>query len=254
MGRVICVGSAKGGVGKTTLTANLSLALTEMGYSVIVIDANLTTSNLSIHFGIPTYPTGVQDIMKGKAKIDDVIYEHPTGLKIIPADISLDKIMVPKTRQFVNIFYSLIDNADFILIDSAAGLGRESLSAVEAADELLIVTNPELPAITDALKLARMAEKCGTANLGVVVNRIKGKKHEIPIEGISEFIDLPVIGIVPEDETVRKAISFRQPIILFNRGSPAAQQFIGIASNLLGEDYSPSFSIRGFFSDILNRF
>lgn len=253
MARIICIGSAKGGVGKTTITSNLSLALTEMGYSVIAVDCNLTTSNLSIHFGIPMRPKCMQDILKGKAKISSVIYEHPSGLRIIPADLALEKKMTPKARQFIGVFYKLINSSDFILIDSAAGLGREALAAVEAADELLLVTNPELPAITDALKLARVAEKYGTENIGVVVNRVRGKKHEIPIEVVSEFIELPVIGIVPEDENVRKAVSFRQPVVSFKRNSPAARQFMAIAANLAGENYRPSVSLRGFFSRILNR-
>src|SRR4030042_955156 len=144
MTRVITIGSGKGGVGKTTLVSTLAAALAGFKKSVIAVDGNLTTANLGIHLGIPLYPVTLQDVLNGKAKLNDALYYHPAGFTVLPADISLRKLRLADSRELVDVFYKLVGSCDFILVDSAAGLGKEALSALEAADETIIVTNPEL--------------------------------------------------------------------------------------------------------------
>ncbi|UCD07328.1 MAG: AAA family ATPase, partial [Candidatus Aenigmatarchaeota archaeon] len=95
MTRVICVASGKGGVGKTTVVSNLSAALAALGKSVIAIDGNLTTSNLGLHLGISMYPITLQDVLRGRANIRDAVYHHQDGFKVVPADVSIDKVMSP---------------------------------------------------------------------------------------------------------------------------------------------------------------
>jgi septum site-determining protein MinD len=239
MSRVIAVSSGKGGVGKTTLVANLSAALAQYGKSVVALDANLTTSNLGLHLGMHLYPKTLHDVFEGKAEIEEALYTHKTGFKIIPADISFRRLKDVKSHEYVEILYKLLDDHDFIIIDSPAGLGRDSLATIEAADELITITNPELPAITDALKLSLIANKFSTENLGVVVNRIKRESHEVPIEHIEKMLGLPVIAKVPEDKEVRKAIALKEPVVTYNPRSLAAQHFRSIAAQLVGEEFTP---------------
>ena len=134
MTRIIVCASGKGGVGKTTLVANLGLALMKHSKDVIVVDANLTTPNLGLHLGIPLYPTTLHDVVKGKADIKDAIYEHESGLRIIPAGISINDLRGADPKELPNAFLGLLGATDIILVDAAAGLGRETLSALEAAD------------------------------------------------------------------------------------------------------------------------
>ena len=248
MTRVIVVSSGKGGVGKTTLVANLASALAEFNHSVIAVDCNMTTSNLGIHLGIPVYPKTLQDVLDGKARVKDAMYFHPNGFRVMPADVSLSKNIVPRSHELIDLFYKLVGETDFVLIDSAAGLGHEALASLDAADEVLIVTNPELPALTDALKLKKMAHKFSTYNLGVVVNRVKGEHNEHTIADIEAFLDSPILGVVPEDRSVRDAIAMKEPVVASHPRSKAALQMKAIAAKLIGEEFStkPTFSERLF--------
>jgi len=239
MTRIICLASGKGGVGKTTLTANLAAALASFKKSVVAIDGNTTTSNLGLHLGIPLYPKTLQDVIKGKASVKEVIYHHQAGFKIIPADISLHKIMTPRTHELVDVFYKLVGGSDFVLIDSAAGLGQEALAAVEAADEMITVTNPEMPSMIDALKISKLAERMETRNIGVIVNRVRGSRHELSVKDIRNFLDVQLLGHIPEDHKVHEAIAKSQPVVTYAPRSPAAQQVMAIAATLAGKKYTP---------------
>jgi septum site-determining protein MinD len=239
MTRIITVASGKGGVGKTTLVSNLAAALANFKKSVIAVDGNLTTANLGIHLGIPLYPVTLQDVLSGNARLNDALYYHSSGFTVLPADISLKKLRLANSHELVDVFYKLVGSCDFILVDAAAGLGKEALSALEAADEVIIVTNPELPALTDALKLGNLADKYGTHNLGVIVNRHGNKKHEFSLDSVGDFLELPILGKVPEDPSVSKAISRKQPVVTHSPMSPASQHIMSIAARLIGEEYKP---------------
>lgn len=238
MGRIVCVSSGKGGVGKTTLVANLAAALAKLGLSVVAVDSNITTSNLGIHLGIPLYPVTIQSVLRGEARVKDALYYHQAGFRILPADISITELLTPRSSQLIDVFYRITE-ADFVLIDSAAGLGREALAAVEAADELLTVTNPELPALTDALKLAKFADEFETVNLGVVLNRVRFKGYEIPPLEVGDFLSLPLMGLIPEDENVKKALVVKTPVVNYNPHCRASKEIMLIASRLSGIPYQP---------------
>jgi septum site-determining protein MinD len=237
MTRIIAVASGKGGVGKTTVVSNLAAALAHFRKSVVAIDANLTTSNLGLHLGIPLYPVTLNDVLNGKARVKDALYYHSAGFRVIPGNVSLTKLMTPQSNRLLNVFYKLAGDSDFVLIDTAAGLGKEALAAIKAADEVITVTNPEMPALTDALKLSKIARGFETDNVGVIVNRIKNMPHEVPVDRIGEFLGLPVIGRIHEDHSVGRSIASRQPVVLHSPNSISAQQIKAIAAGLIGETY-----------------
>jgi len=239
MARIISVASGKGGVGKTTLVSNLAAALAKYNQSVVAFDTNLTTSNLGLHLGIHLYPKTLHDVLDGTANLREVVYEHKSGFRVVPGDISLRKPKNVKSHHYIDLIYKLLEGTDFVLIDSPAGLGKETIASIKASDEMLTVTNAELPAVTDAFKLSVLANKTETRNIGVVVNRIKKESHEIPLEHIHNLLNVPIIGRVPEDKEVRKAIALKEPVIISNPGSPAAQHFRSIAAGLIGEEYKP---------------
>lgn len=238
MTRVISVISGKGGVGKTTTTANLGAALAARGKNVAIVDANLTTPNLSLHLGIPLYPITLHDVLKGKAFMSEATYIHPSGIKVIPSSLSVDALKGLNAGKLRKAITELLGRHEIVLIDSAAGLGKEAVSAIEAADEILVVTNPDLPAVTDALKTIKVAEKSGAKISGVVVNRVKGERHELSSEDIESMLDIPVVATVPEDAAVSQSISAKTPIVHYSPRSRAAREFKRLAARLVSESYS----------------
>ncbi len=237
MTRIITVLGGKGGAGKTTLVANLGAALADMGKDVVVIDANLTTPNLGLHLGVPLFPVTLHDVMKGKARINDAIYRHESGLKIIPAGISLKDMKGIDARDMPNAILDLLGNAEIIIIDAAAGLGREALSALEVADELILVTNPELPAVTDALKAAKLAEEVGAKVSGVVINRVSGAKHEMTRNEVASMLDAEILAEIPEDKAVQKAVASRTPVVHHSPRSAASSEMRRLAARITGREY-----------------
>jgi septum site-determining protein MinD len=237
MTRIIAVASGKGGVGKTTLVSNLSAALAGLNRSVIAIDGNTMTPNLGLHLGVPLYPRTIQDVMAGRTGIREAMYHHVGGFSVIPADMSAGKMMVPQQHKLVDAIYKLLGESEFVLIDTAAGLGSEAMPAIRAADELLVVVNPDMASLTEALKLIGIAGKHETQAIGIVVNRVKNEEIELSQEDIEGFLGIPVIGVVNDDYAVRRATAESSPVVTHSPGSLAAQQFMAIAAFLTGEGY-----------------
>jgi septum site-determining protein MinD len=235
MAKIISVISGKGGVGKTTTVSNLGAALASKGKNVILIDGNITTPNLSLHLGIPFYPITLHDVLKRKIPVEAAIYEHPSGMKVIPASLSSEEIKNVNIEKLEGVLLNLLGSADIIIVDSAAGLGKEALTAMKLADELIVVTNPELPAVTDALKTIKVAEENGKKVLGVVLNRFKGKKHEMSVSEIKSMLSVPFLTIVPEDHHVPLSIKNRRPVVHHKPNSKASKAFKILASRVIGE-------------------
>ncbi len=232
--RIIGVVSGKGGVGKTTTVSNLGAALSLLRRNTILVDGNLTTPNLSLHLGIPFYPYTIHEVLQGKAEIEDAIFYHKSGLKVLPASISLSALRSINLRRFGEIFRELEGRTEYVLIDSSPGLGKETQSVIEHSDEVLVVLNPELPAITDALKVVKLAENLGTEIVGIVANKVRNDPHELKISEIEEILEYPVIGVVPEDKNVHLSILKKMPILYSHPRSKAARKFKEIASVISG--------------------
>ncbi|MEK6858477.1 MAG: cell division ATPase MinD [Nanoarchaeota archaeon] len=247
MAKLIAVISGKGGVGKTTTAINLGAALNSFGKEVIVLDANLTTPNVGLHLGAPIVPINLNHVLLGKAKIGDALYEHESGTKIVPSSLSVKELRRLNHRKLRDVGKSLRRMADFVLYDSAAGLGEEAVSSMEAADELIIVTNPEIPAVTDALKTSKLAEELGKPILGVIVTRVKNSKTEMPLSNIREMLDLPILGVIPEDKNMQAALSQKDALIHTHPRSKATLAYKRIAAKMAGVSYEePSLFARMF--------
>lgn len=237
MARFIVFASGKGGVGKTTLTTNLGAAIHKYGRDVIVVDGNMSTPNVSVLLGMPSLPVTLHDVLAGRAKAKDAVYLHPSGLKIMPASLGISHMKLRQKKHLASVLNDFAAISEFVLIDCAAGLGNEAMQAMHAGDELVIITNPEIHAMTDALKAYEYAKEIGIRPIGVIVNRVNNKSWEMTKENVEEFLELPVIGMIPEDENVKKSIAYKKPLVYTYPKSPASRAIKKIAAALIGEDY-----------------
>src|SRR3989338_6535203 len=234
MAKLITITSGKGGVGKTTTAINIGAALNAFGKDVIILDANLTTPNVGLHLGAPIVPVSLNHVLLGKAKIADAIYEHESGTKIIPSSLSVRELRRINHSKLKEVGKKLRKIADYIIFDSAAGLGEEAIAALESGDELIIVTNPEIPAVTDALKTSKVIEELGKSVKGVIVNRVRGNKTEMPVRNIRDMLELPILGVVPEDKNMQKALMMKDALVHTHPKSKAARAYREIAARIIG--------------------
>ena len=254
MVKVYAIISGKGGVGKSTTAINLGASLNYLGEDVIIIDGNLTTPNIGIYLGAPIIPITLNHVLNGQAKLEDAIYEHESGTKIIPASLSLKETEKVDYRKMADITKKLKKLTNHILIDSAAGLGEEARSAMQASDEIIIVTNPEMAAVTDALKTIKLAEEMNKPVKGVIITRYRGVRTEMSISNIQDMLETPILGIIPEDEAVKISQVLKNAVIHTHPKSKATKNYIETSKRLLGDSYKEPIIKQGLWTGILKAF
>jgi len=239
MAITIAVASGKGGTGKTTTCANLAVALSKFGKQVTVIDADIAMANLELIMGIEGKPITLNDVLSGNADIESAIYEGPAGVKVVPAGVSLDSFKKARPERLLEVLTKLDEQSEVLLIDCPAGIGKEALTAISAAEHLLVVVNPEISSISDALKVVSIANRVETNVLGAIINRVTEDSSELSSRSIETILEVPIVGIVPEDTNVRRSSAFGVPIVLKHNDSPAAQAIMELAAKLVGKKYIP---------------
>lgn len=247
MARIIVINSGKGGVGKTTTAINLGVSLNKLGKEVIIVDTNLNTPNIGLQLGAPIVPVTLNHVLKGTAKIDEAIYEHSSGTKIVPSSLSIEELTKFNTKKIPGIVKELSKMCEYVIIDSAAGFGEEVIASLEAADEIIIVTNPEMPSVTDALKAVKVARKMGKEINGVVVTQHSGAKYEMSLPSIKSMLETQIIGVVPADVAVKEALNLRDAVVHTHPKSKVAKKYYEIARKISGENVEKE---PGFFSKL----
>jgi septum site-determining protein MinD len=254
MSKIIVITSGKGGVGKTTSAINLGAAINYFGEDVIVIDANLSTPNVGIHLGSPEVPVTLNQVISKKADLFEAIYEHDSGLKIIPSSLSIKELKKTKPERMKELKKEFRNLAEYIIIDSAAGLGNEALSVIDVADELIIVTNPEMPAIADALKTIKIAEQMKKPVMGTIVTRVRKDEIEMQPETVKEMLEVPILGMIPEDENIKRALSKKDVVVHTHPKSKSARAYKEIAAKIVGKEYDSNKDKEGIFERLYKKF
>lgn len=240
-GKVVTISSGKGGVGKTTATANLGISLASLGKKVVVIDADIGLRNLDVIMGLENRIVyDLVDIVEGRSKLRQAMIKHKKfdHLFLIPAAQTRDKMAV-SPDDMVKLTDELREDFDYVLIDSPAGIERGFRNALEPADEVLIVTNPEVSAVRDADRIIGLIEAADKGPGRLIINRLKTdlvKKGEmLSSEDVYDILGLTIIGIIPEDELVLSASNSGVPVTL-NMQSKAGLAFNNVARRVAGED------------------
>ncbi len=230
--------AAKGGVGKTTSAINLAAALNFHGKTAVLVDANISTPNVGLYLGIPIPPVTLHDVLANKNDINEAIYTHGSGLKVVPASIALKDSKKVDVNKIKGVVSELYGHSEFVIVDSPAGLGKETLSALKAVDEVLIITNPEMPAVTDALKTVKVCKELNKKVIGVVVNKTNSKNADMPMRDIEKILEIPIVGIIPEDRAVKFSQVRKEPVVHVYPNSAAAVQCKRLAADLSGAYYN----------------
>jgi len=252
MGKVYVIISGKGGVGKTTSAINLGSTLNTLGKEVIIVDANLTTPNIGLHLGSPIVPITLNHVMNNKAKVEEAIYEHESGTKILPSSLSLNEIKKINHDKLVDVCKKLRKISDFTILDSSAGLGEEARAAIKASDELIIITNPEISAVTDALKTIKIAEEMKKPIAGVIVTRHDGTNLSMELSTIKDMLEIPILGVIPEDRSIKESQRIKNAVVYTHPKSKPARAYQKAVKNILGEEYIDTKieEEKGFFSKL----
>ncbi len=237
MKKFIVITSGKGGVGKTTTAINLGAAINHFGGDVLVVDANLSTPNVGIHLNSPEVPINLNHVLTKKAEPYEAVYEHESGMKIMPSSLSvkeLKKIRPERIKDFKEDFKRI---SDYVIVDSSAGLGPEAISAIGLADELIVVTNPEIAAITDALKTIKLAEQMKIPVLGIIITRVRKDAVEMQPETVKDMLEAPILGMVPEDLSVKESLNYKDAVVHVFPKSKPARAYKEIAARVMGVPY-----------------
>lgn len=249
MTRYIVVASGKGGVGKTTLAANIAVALARLGKNVAVLDADIVMANLEIIMGIRNPPVALIDTLSGRLSIEDVLYEGPEGVKVIPAGITLDGFSERNMDMLKTALREIPHEIEILVIDAPAG--RDAAMVMDEGQEVLIVTLPTVSSVSDALKMKILAERMGAKVIGVIMNRVEGKPRELSIEEIENTLDASVISIVEESEEVKEALAYEVPFVTKFSNSKVSREVLRLSSTLIGRELY--FEDEGIISRIKGR-
>jgi len=234
--KVYTIASGKGGTGKTTTTVNLGTALALLGKKTVIIDADIGMANLGLLLGLEKSPVTLHEVLSGKADVHEAIYEGPGGVYVVPCGISLQGFQNSDPEKLQEVMSTLVEEMDFMLIDAPAGITKDGVIPLAIADKVILVVNPELSSMADALKTKVLTEMLGGEVGGAILNRAGIVQTEIKPQKVGDLLGVDVIEMVPEDSNVRRSAAFKVPIVIKTPNSPAAVAFKRLAAHVSGTE------------------
>ena len=243
MTEVIVVTSGKGGVGKTTLTANLGVALAKLGKKVLLIDADIGLRNLDMILGLENRIVyDILDVLEERVQVEKAFVKDKRGLNLflLPANQTKNKDAVNTDKWLALVEEIKSKNEfDYIIIDSPAGIEQGFKIAVTPSDRAYIVVNPEVSSVRDADRVIGLLESMNKEDYWVIVNRIKWKMVKrgemLAVEDIVDILKAPLIGVIPEEEKLVDFTNRGEPIVLHQKYN-AAKAIMDVAKRTLGEE------------------
>lgn len=241
MGEVMVITSGKGGVGKTTTTANLGTALAMMGYRVVLVDADIGLRNLDVVMGLENRIVyDLVDVAHGRCRLKQALIRDRRfeSLFLLPAAQTKDKTAVTP-EQMKDLCTELKKDSDFVLVDCPAGIEQGFRNAIAGADKAIVVTTPEVAAVRDADRIIGLLEASDLRNPLLIINRIRPQMVKsgdmLNVEDVIEHLAIELLGIVPDDETIITSTNRGEPAVL-NANSRAGEAYRNISRRIVGEE------------------
>lgn len=242
MGRVIVITSGKGGVGKTTVTANLGTALAQVGCKVALIDADFGLRNLDLLLGLEQRIVYTAlDVLAGECTLEKALVrdKRQDRLVLLPAAQNRNKEAVT-AEQMEQLASTLAKSHDYVIIDCPAGIEMGFRNAIAPAQEAIIVTTPEMSAVRDADRVVGLLENEKIKGIHLIVNRLRPQMIQlnqmISVEDILDLLVIPLLGIIPDDERIIISTNRGEPLVLEERPSLPSMAFQNVARRLQGDD------------------
>src|SRR5579863_5143005 len=239
--RVITITSGKGGVGKTTTTANLGTALAMQGKKVVVVDSDIGLRNLDAVLGLENRIVyDLVDVVEGQCRLRQALIKDKRmpELYLLPAAQTRDKNAV-NSVQMEQLCTQLRQEFDYVVIDSPAGIEQGFRNAIVGADEIIIVANPEMASVRDADRIIGLVEAAGKPEPRLVLNRLRPEMVRrgdmMDVADVLEVLGIDLLGIIPEDENIIIAINNGEPIV-YDKRTKAGRAYLNAAQRILGEE------------------
>lgn len=257
MSEVIVITSGKGGVGKTTTTANLGTGLAQLGKKVVLIDTDIGLRNLDVVMGLENRIVyNLVDVVEGTCRYRQALIKDKTypNLYLLPSAQIKDKTAVTP-MQMIKLVEDLKYEFDYILLDCPAGIEQGFRNAIAAANRAIVVTTPEVSAIRDADRIIGLLEADGISDIKLIINRIRMdmvKRGEMmSVEDVEEVLAIDLIGAIPDDENIVISTNQGQPLV--GSDTMAGKAYSNICRRIMGEDVDfMNLNSGGFFGKIMN--
>lgn len=243
MGEVIVITSGKGGVGKTTTTANIGTALAKLDKKVVLVDTDIGLRNLDVVLGLENRIVyDLVDVIQGNCKLTQALIKDKRleGLSLLPAAQTKDKNSIT-SDEIKGLVKDLKAKFDYVIIDCPAGIEQGFKNAIAGADRAIVVTTPEVSAVRDADRIIGLLEANEISNPRLVINRLRPNMVEqgdmMDIDDIIEILAIKLIGVIPEDEYIIVSTNRGEPAV-YEKASLAGRAYINTASRITGEEVS----------------
>ena len=214
------------------VSANLGVCLARRGKRVVLLDADVRMPDLGLLFGLEERFT-LHDVLAEKVRVEEALHRVLPRLEVLQGGLSLKELGQIRLERLRAVMGRLSRRADYVLVDCPSGFEEDFSTALSVSSQLVLVINPDPLSVAEALKVRKLAREFGVTPLGVVVNRVLGKDTDLPLEEIESLLEVPILGTVPEDEEVGRALASGKPLVLHSPRSPASRALEGIAAALL---------------------
>lgn len=261
--KIITVTSGKGGVGKSNFVVNLGILLQNRGKKVLIFDADIGMGNDDVLMGLyPKY--NIFDIIFSEKSIEDIIVEGPNGISLIPGGSGLNRVQ-ELTQEQRKLFLEKLENLDefdYILMDTGAGVSKSILSFISASEDLIILTTPEPTAITDAYSLIKATDHFKLKNEAkIIVNKVFTRKEGEDTYNkfettVNKFLNIKVkyLGCILDDKKLVQSVRQQKPFVLLYPNCDAAKDIENIAIKIIGEEVESIDGAKGLFKRLFNIF